>query len=154
MSDTSAPDDSDRTEIYDLLTAYAFGLDRRDFARVASVFTEDAEVHNVFDAYLPEGEKFSGLTTGGSAVADGARQLFSNLDATQHLLSAQSVDITDTDAKVSTQIVAHHHRGSDYYHTGGTYEDDLVRTLDGWRISRRTLRISWTTGSPQVFLAP
>ncbi|MEU0136883.1 nuclear transport factor 2 family protein [Streptomyces sp. NPDC006296] len=154
MSDTPVLDDSDRTEIHDLLTTYAFGLDRRDFARVASVFTEDAEVHNVFDSYLPDGEKFSGLTTGGDAVADGARQLFGNLDATQHLLGAQSVDITDTGAKASTQIVAHHHRGGDHYHTGGTYEDDLVRTPDGWRISRRTLRISWTTGSPQVFLAP
>ncbi|MFE6888071.1 nuclear transport factor 2 family protein [Streptomyces sp. NPDC057694] len=154
MSDISAPDDSDRTEIHNLLTAYAFGLDRRDFARVASVFTDDAEVRNVFAAHLPEGEKFSSLTTGGNAVADGARQLFSNLDATQHLLGAQSIAVTDTGAKAATQIVAHHHRGNDYYHTGGTYEDDLVRTPVGWRISRRTLRISWTTGSSQVFVAP
>ncbi|MET4921718.1 nuclear transport factor 2 family protein [Streptomyces sp. PSRA5] len=154
MSDTSIPDHSDRSEILGLLTTYVFGLDRRDFARVASVFTNDADVQIVFDAYLPEGEKFSGVTTGGSAVADGARQMFRSLDATQHLLGVQAVEITDTGAHASTQIVAHHHRGSEYYHTGGTYEDDLVRTPDGWRISRRTLRIYWTTGSPDVFLAP
>ncbi|MFD6274241.1 nuclear transport factor 2 family protein [Streptomyces sp. NPDC060209] len=154
MSDTSVSDYSDRREILGLLTTYVFGLDSRDFARVASVFTDDAEVQNVFDTYLPEGANFSGLTAGGSAVANGARQLFSNLDATQHLLGAQTVEITDAGAHASTQIIAHHHRGSNYYHTGGTYEDDLVRTPEGWRISRRTLRIHWTTGSPDVFLAP
>ncbi|WP_328498684.1 nuclear transport factor 2 family protein [Streptomyces sp. NBC_00414] len=155
MNDTSLPDHSrDRGEILHLLTTYAFSLDRRDFARVASVFTEDADVENVFEGYLPEGAKFSGVTTGGGAVAAGARRMFSTLDATQHLLGAQIVEITDTGAHASTQIVAHHHRGGDYYHTGGTYEDDLVRTPDGWRISRRTLRIAWTTGSPDVVLAP
>ncbi|MER5553119.1 nuclear transport factor 2 family protein [Streptomyces sp. NPDC002793] len=152
MSEHPGPDCSDRSEILGLLTAYVFGLDHRDFTRVASVFTEDAEVENVFDTYLAEGKQFSGLTTGGSAVADGARQLFKSLDATQHLLGAQTVEITDAGAHASTQIVAHHHRGGGYYHTGGTYEDDLVRTADGWRISRRTLRIHWTTGSPDVFL--
>ncbi|MEV7141568.1 nuclear transport factor 2 family protein [Streptomyces tauricus] len=155
MSDTPLPDQvRDRAEILGLLTAYAFGLDHRDFARVGSVFTEDADIQNVFDDYLPEGREFSGVTVGGDAVADGARRLFAALDATQHLLGAQSVEFTRTGARAFTQIVAHHHRGSDYYHTGGTYEDDLVRTSDGWRISRRTLRIHWTTGSPDVFLAP
>ncbi|WSV70498.1 nuclear transport factor 2 family protein [Streptomyces sp. NBC_01012] len=109
-------------------------------------------MENVFDTYLAEGKQFSGLTTGGSAVADGARQLFKSLDATQHLLGAQTVEIADAGAHASTQIVAHHHRGGGYYHTGDTYEDDLVRTANGWRISRRTLRIHWTTGSPGVFL--
>ncbi|WP_159074155.1 nuclear transport factor 2 family protein [Streptomyces dioscori] len=145
--------DRDRDAIRDLLTAYVFGLDRRDFARVAAVFTENAEVRNVFDAYLPEGEAFSGLTVGGGVVAEGARQLFAGLDATQHLLGAQEVTFADTGAHAATQIVAHHHRGGEYYHTGGSYEDDLVRTPDGWRISRRTLRITWTTGSPDVFSA-
>ncbi|MFH8467697.1 nuclear transport factor 2 family protein [Streptomyces sp. NPDC017991] len=155
MSASATPDlHQDRSEILALLTAYAFGLDRRDFTRVASVFTEGADVQNVFDAHLPEGEKFSGVTTGGSAVAEGARRLFGGLDATQHLLGAQSVEFTDTGAHASTQIVAHHHKGSGYYHTGGTYEDDLVRTSNGWRIARRTLRIHWTTGSPDVVLAP
>jgi ketosteroid isomerase-like protein len=154
MNDTSTLDSRDRSEIIGLVTAYCFALDRRDFARVASVFTEDAAVQNVFDAYLPEGEKFTGVTIGGSALAAGVSQMFSRLDATQHLLGASTVEITDAGAHASTQIVAHHHRGSEYYHTGGTYEDDLVRTPEGWRISRRALRIYWTTGSPDVVLAP
>ncbi|MFF1464708.1 nuclear transport factor 2 family protein [Streptomyces sp. NPDC058330] len=155
MSDNiTVPDLQDRNEIASLVTAYCFALDRRDFARVASVFTEDAEVRNVFDPYMPEGEKFTGVTAGGRALADGVRQMFSKLDATQHLLGATTVELTDTGAHASTQIVAHHHRGSEYYHTGGTYEDDLVRTPDGWRISRRDLCINWTTGTPDVVLAP
>ncbi|WP_072806170.1 nuclear transport factor 2 family protein [Rhodococcoides yunnanense] len=142
---------SGSSEIYDLLTTYAFGLDRRDFDAVAGVFTEDAVVENVFDTYLPEGATFASTTIGGSAVAEGARALFTRIDATQHLLGAQTVEITGTTARASTQIVAHHHKADGYYHTGGTYEDELVQTSDGWRISRRTLRISWTTGNPGVF---
>lgn len=40
MSEHPGPDCSDRSEILGLLTAYVFGLDHRDFTRVASVFTE------------------------------------------------------------------------------------------------------------------
>lgn len=65
MGDTTVPDHQDRNEIVSLVKAYCFALDRRDFARVASVFTEDAEVRDVFDPYMPEGEKFTGVTTGG-----------------------------------------------------------------------------------------
>lgn len=154
MSDNGTDEHTDRAAIRDLLTIYVFGLDRREFDRVASVFTDDAAVQIMFNDYLPEGRNFTGLTTGGVAVADGARQMFANLDATQHLLGAQSTTIAGSTARASTQIVAHHHRGSNYYHTGGTYEDDFVRTPDGWRISRRTLHIYWTTGTPDVVLAP
>ncbi|BDZ48590.1 hypothetical protein GCM10025867_08310 [Frondihabitans sucicola] len=153
MNDTKPSRESDRSEILDLLATYAFGLDRRDFSAVASVFTDDAVVENTFDAYMPEADSFSSLTVGGSAVADGARELFNSLDATQHLLGAQTVDLTEAGAHASTQIVAHHHRGTNFYNTGGTYEDDLIRTADGWRISGRVLRITWTNGSADIFAA-
>ncbi|MCZ9341439.1 nuclear transport factor 2 family protein, partial [Streptomyces sp. TRM76130] len=133
MSGTTDPEARDRSDIIDLVTTYCFALDRRDFDRVASVFTEDAAVQNAFDAYMPEGEKFAGVVTGGRALADGVSRMFSRLDATQHLLGATIVEPTDEGAHASTQVVAHHHRGGEYYHTGGTYEDDLVRTPDGWR---------------------
>lgn len=152
MSDPTPTGYDDRSQILDLLSSYAFGLDHRDFPRVASVFTSDAEVEIVFESYMPDAERFKSLTIGGDAVAAGARQLFSTLDATQHFLGAQSIEVTSSGARASTQMVAHHHRGGDFYHTGGTYEDELVRTALSWRISRRTVRIHWTLGTPDVFL--
>ena len=32
----------------------------------------------------------------------------------------------------------------------GWYDDDVVRTANGWRIKRRTCRIVWWVGNPQV----
>ena len=32
----------------------------------------------------------------------------------------------------------------------GWYDDALVRTVDGWRITRRVCRITWWTGNPVV----
>ncbi|MFJ9034565.1 hypothetical protein ACIRQP_40220 [Streptomyces sp. NPDC102274] len=52
--------------------------------------------------------------------------------------------------RTQTQIIAHHHRGAGFYHTGGTYTDFFVRTDSGWRIDRRVLHTSWTTGEPGV----
>ncbi|GAA1681171.1 polyketide cyclase [Mycolicibacterium murale] len=153
MSDISKSDTPDRAAILDLISAYAFGLDRRDFARVASTFTEEAVVENLFDEYLPEGKLFNSLTIGGTAVADGARDLFGTLDATQHQLGAQIVEMTGTGARASTQVVARHHRGVQFFKTGATYEDEFVRTPDGWRIAKRTQHIHWTAGSPDVFIA-
>jgi SnoaL-like domain len=150
-SGASVPGGRARGDILDVLTSYVFALDRRDFAGVAAAFTDDAVVRNSFDAYMPEGEDFGSVTIGGTAVAEGARRLFGTLDATQHLLGAQTVDVGADGVRASTQIVAHHHRGGDFFHTGGTYEDEFVRTSEGWRISRRTLQISWTTGTPTVF---
>ncbi|WP_413105695.1 nuclear transport factor 2 family protein [Streptomyces sp. Inha503] len=150
--DTPALSAQDQTEILKLLVDYAFSLDARDFTRVAAVFTDDAEIQSVFDEYLPEGEKFAGVTTGGAALAAGVDQAFQRLDATQHLLGATVFESTDDGVHARTQIVAHHHRGDAFYHTGGTYDDLLVRTPSGWRIARRALRISWTTGDPRLML--
>jgi hypothetical protein len=32
----------------------------------------------------------------------------------------------------------------------GWYDDSLLRTPDGWRITRRVCRITWWTGNPVV----
>lgn len=106
MSIDSDIDYSEHSEIAGLLAVYAFGLDRRDFDRVASVFTEDAYVENVFDAYMPDGALLNSVTIGGSAVADGARQMFTRLDTTQHLVGAQIVEISGATAQASTQVIA------------------------------------------------
>ncbi|MFD5460122.1 nuclear transport factor 2 family protein [Streptomyces olivaceus] len=154
MSKNPALTGQDEAEIARLLADYAFSLDRRDWPRVVSLFTEDVSLQIAFDNYLPEAADFQGTSSGSKAVVEGLSQQFKKYDGTQHLLGASQFEVTDGGVHAVTQFVAHHHRGSDYYHTGGTYDDHLVRTPEGWKIARRALLIHWTTGSPDVALAP
>lgn len=153
MTTTATPlPTQDQDEIRELLVDYAFGLDDRDFDRVAAMFTDNAQISTVFDQYLPHAAEFSGATTGGAALVAGVAASFQRLDATQHLLGATTMVAVADGVHARTQFVAHHHKGEAYFHTGGTYDDLLVRTPGGWRLARRTLRISWTTGDAQVML--
>lgn len=40
--------------------------------------------------------------------------------------------------------------GPDAYEANGWYDDKLVRTVDGWRISHRATRSNWCGGNPKV----
>ena len=40
--------------------------------------------------------------------------------------------------------------GGDHFIIAGRYDDELVRTPDGWRIRDRRLDIVWTSGNPAV----
>lgn len=149
------PDDidpDDEAMIRSVILGYVAALDGRDFGRIADAFTETAQFENTFEGYIAGGEAFTGVmpAVGGAEVAATVGGLMSSLDATQHLLGAIWFEPTPEGATTRTQIVAHHHRGSDFYHTGGTYTDSFVRTEAGWRIDRRVLHTSWTTGDPRV----
>jgi hypothetical protein len=40
--------------------------------------------------------------------------------------------------------------GGDTFTIGGTYDDELVRVGDDWRIAGRTLSRTWEDGNPAV----
>jgi hypothetical protein len=125
---------SDRLEIADVVIRYSHGLDQRIWSEWDLAFTPDA----VIDFY------FWGLEPCSPAEL---RERFSAHDATrisgQHLVHNQLIwldgdtarsqvefDFT-TLARSDTPGYATRNRG------GGRYEDDLVRTTGGWRITRR-----------------
>ena len=143
----------DRFAIQKLLGEYVFGADTKDWDRVAAVYTPDAVLSVSFADYIPEGAQFTGEMSGSRAIVEAMSIQFANYDRTQHFLGATLLEPTADGAHAQTQLIAHHHRGAAFYHTGATYEDELTRTPDGWRITRRRLRISWTTGDPSVSIA-
>ncbi|WP_320783504.1 nuclear transport factor 2 family protein [Streptomyces sp. CRN 30] len=144
-------DARDEAEIRSVLLGYVAALDGRRFELLADAFTEDAELENSFEPYIPGGEAFTGVLAGGAdAIAKAVGGLMRTLDATQHFLGAIWIEPVEGGVRTRTQVIAHHHRGGGHYHTGGTYTDLFVRTEDGWRIGRRVLHTSWTTGDPGV----
>lgn len=141
----------DEADIRAVIVGYAEALDGKRFERIAEAFTETAALENTFDSYIPGGDQFTGvLARGADQIAEAIKSLMGPLDATQHFLGAIWFEPTGEGVQVKTQVIAHHHRGSGFYHTGGTYIDSFVRTDTGWRIDRRVLHTSWTTGEPSV----
>jgi hypothetical protein len=138
---------SDQLEITDVLNRYSRALDGRDWALLESVFTPDAVVE-----YGEYGSTNIGPVEVGEHCAGGLE----GLDCNQHLLSNIAVEINGDEATSRCYLHAQHvfagAPGGDFYFLGGGYEDDLVRTDDGWRIKHRRLTVLWADGNPDVFM--
>jgi len=132
----------DRQEISDLLVRYATGIDRRDWPLFRTVFTDDCE--------LDYGE--IGVWRGVDAVTEFMEQTHAMAGHTMHRLSNQAITVDGNKAAARTYIDAVIMIGDNQ--TGvnalGFYDDQIVRTADGWRIGcRRFTQVRVTTfGQP------
>jgi len=125
----------DRQDIFDLLVRYATGIDRRDWPLFRTVFTEDCE--------LDYGE--IGAWNGVDAVTDFMEQAHAMAGHTLHRLTNQAISVDGDTAVARTYVDALIMLGDNK--SGGTggagvngigfYDDEIVRTADGWRIARR-----------------
>ncbi len=136
----------DKQEIAELLYTYATGLDSRDWVLLGSVFTEDG----IADYSHME----LGVNEGRAAIVDLCRTTLINFDATQHLIGNPLVTLDGDRATARCYFQAQHRLvgapGGDNFIVAGTYEDELVRTPGGWRITRRTLVPSWYEGNATI----
>ncbi|MCG7632806.1 nuclear transport factor 2 family protein [Gordonia McavH-238-E] len=128
----------DRAEISDLIAGYGVFQDRREFYRLAEVFTDDV----VFE--YPVGA-LNGLREF-RAFLDKALFLDKGSDgwtAAQHMMHTTLVEEDGDEASGFIHVTAHHAVGSlparpeQVYTITGTYRDQYVRTGAGWRISHR-----------------
>ena len=132
----------DRQDISDLLVRYATGIDRRDWPLFRTVFTHDCE--------LDYGE--IGAWKGVDAVADFMEQVHALAGHTMHRLSNQAIAVDGDKAAARTYIDGLIMTGDNKSGVNaiGFYDDEIVRTDDGWRIARRRytqVRLT-TVGSP------
>ncbi|MFE5483741.1 nuclear transport factor 2 family protein [Streptomyces sp. NPDC056527] len=136
--------DTDTADVTRLFDRYLRSLDDRgafDTAWAASFFTEDATTST------PAGD-----VRGREAVAANVRMAMGLFDRTVHFGSNYLVDVDGDRAtllgnQLSTHVLAD---GGGLFLSGGRTENELVRTPDGWRLSRADLRIAWTQGNPPV----
>ncbi len=122
----------DRQDISELLVRYATGIDRRDWPLFRTVFTDDCE--------LDYGE--IGAWNGVGAVTNFMEQAHAMAGHTLHRLTNQAITVDGDKAAARTYVDALIMAGDN--RTGGTgvngigfYDDEIVRTPDGWRIARR-----------------
>ena len=134
---------NDEKAIVDLTIAYAWALDTKQFDDLRLIFAADA----VGDL---AGVHCEGL----DAITARIERPLSRLDATQHLVSNHQVHVDGDTATCRCYLIGQHVKkgtpGGDTFVIAGTYEDELARTSDGWRIAHRTLDVVWTDGNPAV----
>ena len=120
---------TDRDEIVALTVRYATAIDSRQYGLLSTVFTEDAD--------LDYGEV--GKWTGAAEVTEFMDLAHAGAANTMHRMSNQVVDVNGDSATARTYVDALI-LGPDGSGVNaiGFYDDELVRTADGWRISKRT----------------
>ena len=119
----------DRQDIGELLIRYATGIDRRDWPLFRTVFTGDCE--------LDYGQ--IGSWRGVDAVTDFMDQVHAAAGHTLHRITNQAVDV-DGDraaARSYVDVVIMAADNPTGVNAAGFYDDELVRTPQGWRIARR-----------------
>ncbi len=135
----------DTADIRKLTICYAHGTDaigRGDVAAGRAIyqpcFTKDA----TFSVVFPNGQEEK--RTGSDAWADFVATVFqgAGYTSTQHLIGTISIEVQDKSATMSTYLHATHvlPNGSMDI-ANGTYEDNVVKTEEGWRIQSRRLTL-------------
>ncbi|MEZ5164966.1 MAG: nuclear transport factor 2 family protein [Acidimicrobiales bacterium] len=127
---------NDRFALADLAARYAVAVDRREFALLRDVFTDDAEL-----------DTGRALRTGIAAIIE-AMEGLRRYVATSHVVGQQRRAFDDDELTGIVYCEAHHltdhgdHRTDKVMHIH--YHDRYVATPAGWRIGRRALDIRWT----------
>ena len=128
--------DADKEQIAEVLIRYATGIDFKDWALLRTCWTEDVDVDY--------GEV--GRYSGADAITGLMEQLHGAMGPTYHRLTnfAIAVDGDRATARcyVHAVLQAVPDDAASWVEALGHYDDEFLRTSDGWRISRRTTSIA------------
>jgi len=128
----------DRMEIIDTATRYATGVDTRDRDVYRSCFTDEIDL-DMSGMGMGEPMKVSA-----DVWADQALSLVGNFEATQHIITNHVITIAGDRATCVAYVQAQHYNPQNMYTVGGYYTNTLVRTPQGWKISKLKLSPTWT----------
>ncbi len=130
----------DRAQISDVLVEYARCSDAADWAGMGELFTEDGQA--VFAAGSFPGRNFG----------DAAGAVMALFSGTHHMSTNHAIQIDGDRANARSYLQAIHltdpEDNTQHYDVGGWYDNELVRTPDGWRFTRVELSFVWTAGAP------
>lgn len=133
-----------REDIIELLNLYGFAMDTQRWDLFDRIFTPDC------DADYGETSHWSDLAQFKSDFGS-FHELF---DATQHVMTNHLVQIDGDRASSHTygmwRLIRHAAGDPPVWDGTGYYDDQLVRTDDGWRIAKRVARVVYWTGNPKV----
>jgi ketosteroid isomerase-like protein len=140
----------DRNAIIEVVITYATSIDRGDWAAYADVFTDPVHI-DFSEAGMPAGDFPR------DAFAGFARQALEPWTARQHISPNHVVVFDDANpdtAVCHSYMYAQHHLqdapGGDLYLMRGSYDNHLVRTPEGWKITRLVQHVSWLEGNQRA----
>jgi ketosteroid isomerase-like protein len=122
----------DRIALQDVMLKYAAGVDERDFDLYASCFMENVEVVDFGEAPI----------NGRDEWVEYVKGALDNYGPTQHMLGPQLATVDGDNAHCRTDVQALHYLKQpegEILTLWATYETDMVRTDEGWKISRHRL---------------
>jgi 3-phenylpropionate/cinnamic acid dioxygenase small subunit len=136
---------AERLEIDDLLTRYATAVDTKDWDLYDTCFTEDA-----FIDYTSAG----GIKGGLVEVRDWLAKTLPIFCMTQHVVCNRVIQI-DGDVATARSVFYNPMAFPDgdtqkLFFEGGYYNDELVKTAEGWRIKQRIEESSYSTMRQKV----
>ena len=123
---------ADRIALQDVMLKYAAGVDERDFDLYASCFLENVEVVDFGEAPI----------NGRDEWVEYVKVALDNYGPTQHMLGPQLATIDGDNAHCRTDVQALHYLKQpkgEILTLWATYETDMVRTDEGWKISKHRL---------------
>lgn len=134
--------------IQQLLAAYVFAIDAKDYDALDAVFVPGATVD-----YRAAGGA-AGTWPTMKAWLKGALAPF---PLTQHLIGLPLIHLDGDHASARTMLFnpmrLARPQDEELFFVGCTYADDLVRTAEGWRIAKRVEMDFWAKGAPADLIA-
>jgi hypothetical protein len=140
----------DRNAIIDVVVKYAVSIDTADWEGFGSIFTDPIHV-DFSDAGMPPADfprdQFIGFAQKGLEA----------WDARQHISPNHAVEFDPDDpdkAVCRSYMYAQHYKkgapGGDFYLMRGSYDNHMVRTTDGWKITRLIQHVFWLEGNSEA----
>jgi ketosteroid isomerase-like protein len=122
---------ADRDAIRDLLARYTYNGDRGRVAALAACFADDGVLEY-------PGNRAQGPHAIEQTLQSGERD--PRLTFVRHHITNPLITLDGERATARSYFAVHSNAGPDH---SGTYDDELVRTDQGWRFARRRVRVDW-----------
>ncbi len=135
----------DRMEITDTINRYATSVDTCDWKLFLTCYTDEMEMDMTSIGFDKP------MTMPAKEFLEIIKQAVSPFDTTQHIVSNHTIDIDGDKATCVCYLQAQHFRQDDTgvqtLTIGGYYSNNLIRTPNGWRISKYKVTKTWMTNS-------
>jgi SnoaL-like domain len=136
---------NDKVEIINILNLYGFALDAQAWDLFDLIFTQDVEA-----VFGPAGAGWKGL----EEFKQSFEMFHKTLDNHQHQMMGHLVHVDGDTANAFSYgnwlLVRDDAEGGPSWLGTGWYDDELVRTPEGWRVKRRVCRLQGWMGNPFV----
>ena len=134
---------SDKQHIRELQNRYSYAIDSGHYDKLDGMFTPDATYNFV-----------TGSTDNLEALKNTIRDALQPLTSSQHINGNQWAGIAGDCATAGCYFTVHMFKegvvDGEHFEMGGRYDDELLRTPDGWRFTSRSITILWSEGNRRV----